>query len=236
MFYVFYGSDVKKVADKTNDIVRKLLYKKPDAQVFSFEGDFLDETKLDEVIESQGLFVEKHIVVLKQVFETEENREIITSRLKRIADTGNIFIFSENKLLAPHKKKLEKYAEKIEEHKETKKEEKFNTFVLTDYLGKKDKKNLWIEYIKALKKDIPTESIQGMLHWGIRAMIIASNAKNANDAGQAPFAYSKNKRYAGNFTKDELLKLSRSLISVYHDARRGKHELKTALEKWILEI
>ncbi len=232
MLYVFHGTDVKKVADKTNNLVNLLLEKKPDAQVFSFEGLFLDEIKLDEVIEAQGLFVEKHIVVLKQVFEFENSRKVVLKHIERIANTQNIFILSENKLLASHKKVLEKHAKKIEEHKSVAKKDVFNVFSLSDAFCKRNKRELWLGYVKALRSGVSVENIHGTLHWTARRMLIASKGDTKGFGG----SFYKYKKYATNFSFDELLKISRDLISIYHKAREGRRDLKTSLEKWILDF
>ena len=109
-------------------------------------------------------------------------------------------------------------------------------FSLADALGARNKRELWTGYIQALRSGLEPESIQGTLHWAVKAILIASNTGSANEAGQKPCTYNKFKRYAGNFKNGELIELSRSLISVYHDARRGKVDLKTGLEKWVLGV
>jgi len=238
MLYIFHGSNTHKVADQTNKLVTGLLAKRPLAQVFSFEGGMMKESELDELIEAQGLFVEKYIVVLRQTLEVALSRDMVLARIQRLADTQNIFVISENKLLAEHKKILTKHATKIEEHTQVvKKEEVFNVFALSDALGVRNKQALWVGYTQALQAGLEPESIHGTLHWAVKAMLGATNTKSAEEAGQkSSFVYNKFKRYASNFKKGELAKLSQSLIVLYHDARRGKHELKTALERWILEV
>lgn len=237
MLYVFHGTDIKKVADKTGGLVAGLVAKRPDAQVFSFEGAFTETAALDELVEAQGLFVEKHVVVLKQPFETAESRDMVLERLERIATSQNIFVLAEGKLLAAQKKALEKHAAKIEEHaRKDAKVREFNVFALGDALGARDRRALWTGYIQARRSGLEPESISGTLHWAIKGMLAASNAASATESGQKPFVYNKFKRAAGNFTPTELTGLSHSLISLYHDARRSKHAIDTALERWTLNI
>lgn len=236
MLYVFYGSDTKKVADKAMKLVADLLKKKPDAQVFTFEED-VSEMHIDELIEARGLFVEKHIVVLKQPFLKEETKNAVLEKLERFAQTENIFIVVEGKLLAPEKKKLEKHAEKIEEHvRKEEVKEYFNVFQLGDALGERNKRELWSGLMRALRAGNEPESLHGTLHWAVRSMLAAGNSGSPEEAGQKPFVYSKFKRYAKNFKEGELSKLSRELITLYHESRRGKYDLETALERWVLAI
>ncbi len=237
MLYVFYGTDTLKVADQTSRLVANLLVKRPDAQVFSFESGAVSERDIDELVEAQGLFVEKHIIVLKQMFDVAESRDMIMERLEKFASTKNVIVVSENKLLAAHKKALTKHATKIEEHKkEVVSEVKFNVFSLADALGARNKRGLWTGYVQALRAGLEPESIHGTLHWAVKAMMIASKVSSADEAGQKSFTYNNYKRFAGNYTKKELGNLSKSLISIYHEARHGKHDLKVALEKWCLAV
>jgi DNA polymerase III delta subunit len=238
MLYVFHGTNTHKVADQTNKLITSLRTKRPLVEIFSFEGGEIQDSDLDALIEAQGLFVEKHIVVLRQTFEFAESRERVLVRLKRLAETQNIFVISENKLLAEHKKALTKHATKIEEHMQVVEEKKkFNVFQLGDALGARHRQELWSGYIQALRAGLEPESIHGTLHWALKSMLSATKTKSAEEAGQkSGFVYNKFKRYATNFKKDELAELSRSLVTVYHDARRGKVDFKTALEQWVLKI
>lgn len=238
MLYVYHGNNVLKVADQTNKLVASLKAKRPLVEVFSFESGQLSGSDLDALIEAQGLFVEKHIVVLRQMFEVVESRDVVLTRLKRLADTQNIFIISENKLLAEYKKTLTKHATKIEEHTQAIREkEVFNVFALGDALGARNKQALWVGYMQALRAGLEPESIHGTLHWAVKAMLGTVATKSPEEAGQkSAYSYNKFKRFSTNFTKEELTTLSRSLIAIYHDAHRGKTDLKIALEQWVLQV
>jgi len=237
MLYLYHGSNTKKVADQTNKLIAGLLAKRPLAHVFSFEGETLQEEDLDALIEARGLFVEKHIVVLRQVLGSVESREIVLARLARFAETQNIIVLSEHVLTADQKKVLTKHAVKIEEYKKTEKEkEQFNVFSLSDALGTRNKQELWVLYMQALQNGVEPESIQGTLHWTVRSMLVSVSAKSAEESGQKPFVYSKFKRFASHYKKEEIVSLSRSLISLYHDAHRGAGDLRMGLERWILSL
>ena len=237
MLFVFHGTHTTKIADQTSRLVGQLLKKKPDAQVFYFEEGNVAEQDLDALIEAQGLFVEKHIVVLKQTLGNTESRDVVLPKLEAFKETQNIFVVSEGKLIAEHKRELTKHAEKIEEHNSAEsKKETFNVFALGDALGGKDRKGLWTGYTQALMSGAEVESIHGTLHWAIKAMLASSTSGSADEAGEKQFTYNKFKKYAGNFNEGELKEHSRKLIEIYHDARRGKHELGIALERWILSV
>ncbi len=238
MLFVIHGTDNVKVADKTAKLVASLLSKKPDAQVFYFDDGELEEAELDALTGAQGLFVEKHIVVLKQPFINEQAKEVVLKRLPLFKASQNIIVLAEGKLLAADKKKLEKHAEKIEEHEAVKEKAvaPFNVFALGDALGVRDKRGLWTLYVQALRAGLEVQSVHGTLHWAVRSLLAAQHAAVPEEAGQKPFMYSKYKRYLANYSTHEVQELSHDLIRLYHDARRGKGDLKVTLERWILTL
>lgn len=236
MLYVFYGSDVHKVADKANSLVATLKERRPDALIFTFEEASVDPSALDELLGAQGLFVEKHIVHVKTPFETVEHRELILTRLEQFALSSNVVVLSLGKLLAEHKREIEKHATKIEEHTATKKNIEYNVFALGDALGARNPRSLWMHYIVARRSGIVPPALHGTLLWAARSMVLASRFSSPEEADQKPNTYSKFKRYAQNYTEEELRELPRTLLRLYHDAYRGRHDLDTALERWTLTV
>ena len=163
--------------------------------------------------------------------------EEILSKLKEIAASENIFVFWEEVIDKKTLKKLEKYAEKISGVDEVKeKKETFNMFSFSDALGKKDKKQLWILYQKALQQSVRPEEIHGIFLWQAKSMVLASKTNSPEEANMKAFPYGKAKNYAKNFTEEELNNLLKKLVSIYHDSRRGIHEFDVALEKFVLEV
>lgn len=237
MLYVYYGTDSKAVSEKAQRLVGGLLKKRPDAQVFHIEQELLEPAHLDELVSAQGLFVERHIVVFTRPFETAAGRDVVLERLPRFAESQNIFVVAEGKLEAAHKKQLKEHAEHVEECVlPTKKENTFNVFALGDALGARDKRSLWLLYQEARHRGDEVEPLHGTLMWALKSMLVASRSHSAEESEQKPFVFNKFKRYARNYTEDELRTLSRELVSLYHDARRGVHDLDTALERWILKV
>jgi DNA polymerase III delta subunit len=236
MLYVFHGTDTRKVADKANAVIVGLKKKRPDVQVFVFEGALTDVAPLDELIEARGLFVEKHIVVLRQPFETEESASHVLERIERIATSENIFILVEGKILAERKRNLEKHAAQAEEHSREAQKKENTGFALSDALGARDRRALWTEYVLGLRSGSEPEVLHGTLAWAARGMILASRYASADEAGLNSFVYSKFKRFAQNYTEEERLELSHQLLALYHEARWGKHDLATATERWTLTV
>ena len=58
--------------------------------------------------------------------------------------------------------------------------------------------------------------MRGMIFWKIKSVLISG--------------------YFGAWKEVELLKVLEELIVIYHEAHRGRHELETAFEGFLLEI
>ncbi len=217
MLYVFHGTDGGRVVDRMNATLLGLRTKRPDAQVYTFEGDGFDISKVDELIDARGLFVERHVVVLKGVCETAEGRDRMFPRLERFALSENVFVISEGGLHQAHKKTISAYAHKVEEHERPEKKKRvFDEFGMVTALKERNKRALWEGYIRARMAHETPEASCGMLHWAVRDMLLHSA------------------RYVKQYSHEELCALSRSLIEVYHEAHRGRYDLDIALERWIL--
>jgi len=65
---------------------------------------------------------------------------------------------------------------------------------------------------------------------------LAHKSKDANESGLKPFVYTKSKKFASNFSDEELEELPMNLIRISHDAHRGKCDFAIALERFILSI
>ncbi|MDP3962667.1 MAG: hypothetical protein Q8Q03_02265 [bacterium] len=215
MIYFLHGNDIDKGRVKVHDLTASLLKKKPDASFFKMDLPGWDEALLESYIGGQGLFESKYIIFIDRVCEDKKIKESFLSKIKEMADSSNIFIILEGKLDKVTLGKIEKRSEKTQEfvltEKAGAKKEEYNVFALADALGKKDRKSLWILYRKAIDRGEAPEAIHGMLFWKVKTMILGS----------------------GN---EDLLVLAEQLIDVYHEARRGKHELETGLEVLILSI
>lgn len=243
MFYFLHGEDKEKARKKAHGLIDGLIKKRPNASFFKIESENFRQGKLEEMIGGQGLFENKQIVFFDNVLEDKEIKEVILEKIKEIAESPNAFVFLESKLDKATIGKIEKKAEKVQEFKfvgnegKTKEsKDKFNTFSLADVFGRRDKKNLWVLYQEALSQGVAPEEINGVLFWQLKSMIVASKSKSADESGLKPCVFQKSKNFARNYTEEEMKKLSSSLVSVYHDSRRGIHDFDIALEKFILSV
>lgn len=242
MIYFLYGNDFTKARSKLREILSSQIKKNPDSAYFKLNDDNWDEEKLEELIVSQGLFQNKYIVVLDGLLQDEVSREAVLKRLKEMENSENLFIITEGEIKKEIISKIEKRAEKVQKFENPKKistdknKKDFNIFALADALGMRDKKRLWVLYQRAILSGLSPEEIHPILLWQVKAMILGSENKDANEAGLNPFVFRKSLGFAKNFKKEELVGLSRKLVFLYHDARLGKTDFDIALERFVLEV
>ncbi len=249
MLYFLYGDDVKKSREKLKFLLSSLFSKKPNAGFFKIDIDNFSEVKLQELITSQGLFENKYIVQLDNLFEDKIISKLLINKLEDLQQSENIFILFEKKVNGSLLKKIEKNVAKTQEFCLKKSKERlftteeetfrlgnFNIFDLADCLGNRNKKKLWVLYQKTRARNIPTEEVSGILFWQLKVMFQALKSKTAEQAGLKSFVFNKAKKYLKNYSGEELKKMSSRLVFLYHNSRRSGLELNLALEKFILEL
>ena len=240
MIYFLFGSDTDTSRVKLKNLTEYLRAKKPNATYVRFDAESFVSEELSHLIGGQGLFEQKLIVVFDNVLSNEDSKTVIVKRLKDISASKNIFLIREAEVDGVTRKKIEKYAEKIQEHILPKSkvvtEKPFSIFGLSDELGERNKKRLWVLYQKGRFHGVSAEEAHGILFWGVKSIHLAQGAQNAKEAQLNPFVFKKAARFARNYSSAELNNLSASLITLYHDARRGTCPLDIALERFILSM
>lgn len=237
MIYFLYGSDTEKARAKAHELVDALRGKKPDAELFRLDPDTWTAEEAERLIAGAGLFQNNYIVFLNGVLENPDAEEFALERAADLEASPNVFILLAGELKKAVRDKLEKKASKTQAFEAAKAPEReFNNFALAEALGKRDKKGLWVLFCQAMNEGKAPEELHGMLFWQAKSMLQALNAKTPAESGLKPFVHSKSLRYAGNYTRDELVALSSGLVSIYHESRRGGEDLDVALEKFVLNI
>jgi DNA polymerase III delta subunit len=169
MFYFLHGDDSRAIADKANAIVAELLKKKPDASFFTLNDENWSDAAVDEYVGGQGLFENKYIVLVKNIFsgdgasaaDKKARKEAFLEKIEAFAESPNVFIVAEGSTDKASLKKIEKYAQKVQEFSgkghdadgmmgaagktSPRKGDAagFKIFDLADALGARDKKTLW---------------------------------------------------------------------------------------------
>jgi DNA polymerase III delta subunit len=244
MIYLLHGADTDKSRAKMHELSDSLKKKKPDAAYFKMDAEHWNEVELEEYCGGQGLFENKFIIVLDHLMDDEEIAPVLLEQIEVIAASSNVFIVLEGKLDKDSLKKFEKHAEKVQEFEETaaqkmataRSKERFNVFSLAEAMGKRDRKNLWVLYRRALLEDISPEEIHGTLFWQAKSIALARQAKSAKEAGMKDFPFSRAKAYANNFSEQESNELLNKLIHISHDSRRGLSDISLSLEELTLTV
>jgi hypothetical protein len=206
MIYVLSGNNTKK----KSAYLKKLS-----------NGNFLDffsqlnltKENLFEQAGSVSLFGESPIIVYDGLIK-EGNITLSQEDLEILKESQTIFVFIEEKLLAPDTKKYKKYAT-IEDFsvQVSKPAPKMNIFNIADAFSKRDKIGTWILYREAISIGASPEEVSGIIFWKIKTMLLSGTKF---------------------FSQDELKNQSSELVSIYHKAHRGECDFTIGLEQFIL--
>lgn len=237
MLYFLYGTDTIESRKKLQALLSSLAKKRPDAEVFRLKEDNWNEATFQELLNAQGLFDQKYIAVLDGLVEYKESTELVSEHVQTMQESAHVFLLIENNPIKKVIDSISKYAEKTQEFsKPEKKKEFFNTFTLGDAFGNKDKKSLWIGYLEALEQGVSAEEICGVLFWQVKNIMLAMETKNASESKLSSFVDSKARRFARNFTKEELKKISGALVESTEKVRNGEGEMEVLLERVVLGV
>ncbi len=233
MLHLIYGNDTITVREKAHTFIG--VEEKKGVKIEKIETDNYTEGIFADVVGAVSLFGEKTLYVIDTPSEKNEMYDDVVRNLEAFKDSDNTFLVIEEALLAPQKKKFQKYTESMEEYKATA-TERFNAFGMADSLSQKDKKTLWLQLQEAKKAHLSAEEIIGILWWQLKSMRLAKNTDSAIEAGMKDFPYNKAKRALGSFKEGELEILSQELLKVYHEGHLGNVDIDIALERWVLTL
>jgi len=234
MIYFLYGTDTYKSRKKLHEFLDVAAKKRPDAEVFKLDSENWSEAQFQEFLVAKGLFSQKYTVVLDNLLDKKEIKEVLLEKFKEMSESEHIFFWIEAKADAAVLKKIEKHAKQVQKFDSQQKKKEANIFSITDGLLAKDKKKLWISFIDFLSVGTPVEEIHGIFFWQVKNMILVSREKSQSNTGLAPFSYSNALRGSKKYTSEELQKMSSELVGMTHKVRSGEGDLDIMLEKWIL--
>jgi DNA polymerase III delta subunit len=235
MLYFLYGDslDARKSLVKHLDSLSK---KRPDAEVFRVKKDNFTEDLIKELTASFGLFERKYIVVLDSLLEESKSSSYILSFLEEFKKSEHIFLLIEDD---PSKKEIEevsKYSEKVWFFPKKDKKDFNNIFSLANFLAKKDKKNLWIEYLKFIDSGVSAEEIGGVLFWQMKNIALTKKTKNVSESKLSPFADKNARTFAVKWNENDVLDIMDRIVDINQKVRDGEGESDILLEHLILNI
>src|SRR3989344_5024280 len=239
MLFLIHGGDHIKARRKLHALVDAVVAKRPETVVTMLDSESFVPEELAGLIASQGLFEVSRIAVLDQVLSEKGTIERVSGLLSDMQESHNTFILFEEKVSLDILEGAEKTDAEIL-HFPAAEGQKFNVFALTDALGRRDRKRLWVLFHKALLSEGEGEDtlsyISSMLFWQVKSMLLAASAATAEAARLKPFPFQKAKQSLKNYSLEEVKSLSSKLVALVHDSRRGIHDLETALERFVLSI
>lgn len=216
MIYLFTGSDVGKVRAKAFAWITAARAKAPEASYVRLSPDEITPEALEEVVQSQGLFFTKMLVLLDDPFSSTRTGEVLMDALTELASTDNPIALVAPNLLATRTKKIEAVATKVfTVDVVTKKVPRGFNAGLVNALGARDGKTLWKELIQAQRQGDAPEMLHGLLHWKARDLMVKGSKV---------------------WKEEEARALSVSLIELVSRARSGDVPLGLALERFSLGV
>jgi len=216
MVYFFEGTDVAKTRAKAFAWLAAARTKEPNAAYTRLGSEDVTSESLQEIMQSQGLFFSKMLVLLDDPFTLASSADAVLEALPRLAASENAIAILAPKLLATRAKKVTAHATKVftQDASEKKPARGFNSG-LVNALGSKNGPALWKEIVSAERLGDAPEMIHGLLHWKARDLM------------------QKGSRV---WTPMEARLLSRSLIELLSDSRSGDLPLGPALERFALSL
>lgn len=232
MLHVFVGDDLVKVRARTHaflDTMREGHFEHVTADTYSSQG-------VREQLSATSLFGELDPLVMDCISEDAEALADFELCVTRCAETPRTVVYMDSKPRVALEKTLRKFATSYEEVSGTKAaKERFNTFSLADAFARKDKKALWVIFMRARMAGVSGEEIAGVLFWQLKALRLAQSSSSAEEAGMKEFTYKKAKMASKLFSKEELERLSETLLSVYHDGHFDR-DMEVGVERFLLGV
>lgn len=207
MLYLYLGTDRERARGEMQADIKEV---SKNADVIRItDAHTIDD--LRSALRGGGMFGGKQVLVFEGVCANPELCEVFLESLERLSklDEG-VFVFEE-KPLADIRRQLEKHAEKVEKFDAPKKERDGSIFAIANALRRRDKKVLWVSYMREIAKGQAPEAIHGVLFWGAKDAFLKSNGKD-----------------------EHAQRLIVELAELPHEARRRGEELEYALERFVL--
>ena len=231
MLQVYYGNDM--VAARSAALSASAVGTRSGATVHKIESENFTRGMLADMVGAVSLFGGVETYLIDTPSEVTDFYDEVMSMLDVMGASSNQYIVIESALLAPQRKKFEKYAATIEEFKKAP-TAPFNPFAMADALSVRDKKSLWVLLQAAVRQGVSAEEIIGTLWWQLKSLRLAALTTTPSEAGMKDFPYNKSKRTLQNFKPGELESLSAGLLRVYHDGHGGVRDTMEGLEEWVL--
>ena len=237
MLTVLVGLDTNARAKRLETLLAPMRRHGADIRTYTDVNFSVDAVR--DTAQSQSLFGDTIVSVLSGVADTAELRDAVESLIPVLVESPHQFIIVENAFLVGFLRKVESkkgIVEKFDLKEKPKKEEVFNSFLLTDAFSDRKRSLAWPLYRKAISLGVEPRELHGKIYWVVKSMLVAGNARTASDSGLNPFVYQKAKRGAEKFAREELMAMLEILTTMYHETLVSGIDMETALESFLLRV
>ncbi len=242
MLSVYYGNNYTK----REEAYRNLLASFPQDKLAHMSGEEALASGLEELAMGTSMFSEVRFIAIRKLTDSKEGLDLLEQMYAGMVASRDHFIIVEDKLLAPILNKLKKAGADVYEHTRTKFEtdkldkakklEANKIYALSDALGRRDRRALWVEYRRALYRGVSAEEVLWKLSWQFKNMLLASSWSTPAESGLHPYVYDKARLGAKRYAKDEMRALSGELLSLWEASHTQGRDLELALEQLILSV
>jgi len=210
MLYLYLGTDRDKARAKMNAAIEKAA---KNAEVVRIT-DVHTVEDLKVALQGRGMFDGKRVSVFEGVCSNLDLCDVLLDSLERLSKSDEDIFVYEEKPLVDIRKRLEKYVGKVETFDAPTRERDGSIFAIANALRKRDKKALWVSYMREIAKDSAPEAIHGVLFWAAKDMFLKAGKDVA--------------------ARSRAAALIVQLAELPHEARRKGEELEYALERFVL--
>ncbi|MEI8061822.1 MAG: hypothetical protein WCG97_00805 [bacterium] len=240
MILFIYGDDIKKVKEKITATVDALLAKQKDASVFKIEGGSWRSEYVQELLNAQGLFLSKYIIVFNFISENKEAFSELVDFLPQMKSADHVCIIAEGNITEKNKEKIKKVAQKSQElllkkipiNEPRKNEAPTFAFAMSFANREFQKTEKYFHALLDLK--LAPEEVHGVLWWQMKAVRLASTAQSAVGADLGPYVFKNAKSASLKWKAEDLDQVLNSLFEMYHLAHRGKIDFYNTIERLIV--
>jgi len=213
MIYLFAGDDAKKKISNYEIFLNSI---GKDIESFFINKNDFNQTQIESLYSGAGLFSSKSLIVFSDILEKEETREFVLEKLNLMGTSENTFVFLESKLNKPILDAFRSARAELNIFELPKeKKEKYDNFILTYDLERRDKLNLWIHFREAMDLGVGMEELIGVLFWKGKDMLLRKN-------------FSK-------FKEAELINFVTKISYLLPEARKQGRDDEAAFEQFLLE-
>ncbi len=231
MLHVFYGNDTLAVRDAALTFVADAALT---TRIERIDCSTVSPHIIADMAGSMSLFGEATTYVLDTPRDYGDWYEALGDAAAALIASTNTIVIIEGAFLVADKKLFS--GAELHESTKSATERQLDVFALANQLLTKDKKSLWLTLVSLRQQGVSAEELIGILWWQLKSLRLATITASAAEADMKPFPYDKAKRALRLFTKEDIERLSTTLLAVYHDGHGGVRDIETGLEEWVLQL